>query len=876
MTELPQGTVTFLFTDVEASTSLLQRHPRAYPQAIALHHSILREAVQSAHGAVFETIGDAVYAAFTRVEDAARAAVAAQRELADAAWQETGPLRVRMAIHVGDVELSDGHYFGPALYRCARLMALGHGGQVLLSAVAAGILADVPSGGLALRDLGEHRLKDLLRAERIFQLTGPGLDRDFPALRALDERPHNLPVARTTLVGRDTQLGELQPLLADQRNRLVTLTGPGGVGKTRLALELAARSTDAFVHGVYFVPLARVSDARLVPGAIADALSLRDAPGRSVEETLADYLREKRLLLVIDNFEHLLEAAPYVSELLATATHLQIVTTSREALRLTGEREFVVPPLEVVARDFGKPHRRSPAVELFIERARDVRPDLEVSSEVTTAIESICDRLDGLPLAIELAAARVRVLAPDELLARLERRLPLLIGGARDAPARQRTLRETIGWSHDLLDEQERALFRQFSVFNGGCALQDAEAVLAVGELQAGEVIGGLDSLVVKSLIRSDGRRFAMLGVIREFAGEKLDASGRAEAARRRHAEHYKTLVSQLDPQLRSGEQLVALARIDAEIDNIRSALAWSVAARQRDLAVNLCVSMCWYWMLRSRNTEAQRWLGLVVPNLAGARDRETALALAWAGFLAYEEGRNADAFSLGDAGLAAARRSGDPATIVCAMLLFAPNRVVETDPETVDRLMSEAIEVATIRNESFWLAWVHSFVGDVRRAEGREDDALAHFASSIEFGRDSGDRFFVAQSLMNSAHIHLKRGSVAMARDLWAEALIAFSSLENDWGVAYALIGFAGAAIAEDHAERATLLLGAVDGWFRGMGIQIQPTDRPAFDRYLGSAQARLSLTAFAAAWEEGQALSLRGAGALAIEKTNEPVEAR
>ena len=857
MTELPRGTVTFLFTDVEGSTGLLQRHSRAYPQAIALHHSILRAAVESAHGGVFETIGDAVYAAFTRVDEAAHAAAASQRGLANAAWQETGPLRVRMGIHVGDVELSDGHYFGPALYRCARLMALGHGGQVLLSAVAAGILADLGADGLGVRDLGEHRLKDLLRAERIYQLTGPGLDRDFPSLRALDERPNNLPIARTTLVGRDSQLPQLQALLVDQRGRLVTLTGPGGVGKTRLALELAARVTDAFVDGVYFVALARVSDTRLVPGAIADALSLRDAPGRSLQETLADYLREKRMLLVIDNFEHLLGAAPYVSELLTAAPHLQVVTTSREALRLTGEREFAVPPLEVGARNIGKAHGRSAAVELFIERAREVSPDLGSSAEVMSAIEGICDRLDGLPLAIELAAARVRILTPAKLLARLDRRLPILVGGARDSPARQRTLRETISWSYELLDDEDRVVFRRLSVFNGGCTLEDAEAVLAFGGIHASSLIDRLQSLAAKSLIRADGSRFSMLALIREYAGEMLETSGEAEPIHKGHAEFYESLASRLDPVLRTGEQLDAVARLEAEIDNLRAALEWSTQAAPR-LALSLCSSLCWYWFMRSRNSEAVHWLAPVVGNWTDSAEPQAATALAWAGFLANEDGRRTEAAVLGAAGVAAARRSGDPSTIVRAMLLHSTNLIVEGDKETVERYLDEAVPLATLGADPYWLGLTHSFAAETRRMEGREDEAMRHYAVALECGRAAGDRFLTGLQLVNSAHVQLKRGNAGLAHDQLAEGWEGLKALGNDWGRAFALIGFAGVALAEGRMEATVSLLGAADSWFRGMGIEIQPTDRPDYDRYLAAARSALGDPAFARAWENGQTLSL------------------
>jgi tetratricopeptide (TPR) repeat protein len=444
------------------------------------------------------------------------------------------------------------------------------------------------------------------------------------------------------------------------------------------------------------------------------------------------------------------------------------------------------------------------------------------------------------------------------LLARLERRLPLLVGGARDAPARQRTLRETISWSHDLLDEEDRVVFRRFSVFNGGCTLEDAEAVLAFGDVHESAVIDRLESLAAKSLIRADGRRFSMLALMREFAGELLDTSGEAETLHRRHAEHYSSMVSRLDLALRTSEQLDALARLESELDNLRAALGWSVSSGERRIALAMCASMCWYWWMRSRNSEAQHWLALVLADSGAAADRDAATVLAWAGFLANEQGRNADASSLGQAGLTAARQTGDAITIVEAILLFSPNRQLETDSKTVHKYVDEAIEVATRSDRPFLLAWVHSFAGEAYRTEGREDDALVHFKLSIEFGRASGDRLFLSTSLMNSAHIHLKRANVDLAHELLTESLDAFGSLGMHWGVAYTLIGLAGVAVAKGRSDKAVSLLAAVDGWFRGTGIQIQPADRADFDQYLGTARSALDEGAFAGAWKKGQTLSL------------------
>ncbi|MBV9279632.1 MAG: adenylate/guanylate cyclase domain-containing protein, partial [Chloroflexi bacterium] len=538
MTPLPSGTVTFLFTDVEGSTRRWEQHPTAMDRAIARHDAILKRSIEEHRGAVFKTVGDAFCASFSTAPQALRAALSAQRALAAEAWDDECAIRVRMAVHTGAAVERDGDYFGPPVNRVARLLSAGHGGQILLSGAAQELVRDVLPPRVDLRDLGEHRLKDLARPERIFQAVAPDLGSDFPPLKVLDRRPHNLPVQPTPLIGRQREVRAVCDLLRQDGVRLVTLTGPGGTGKTRLALQVAAELLDELPDGAYVVSLASIADPDLVLPAVAATLGLAEA-GEGLVDTLTASLRDMRLLLVLDNVEHLMPAAPAVGEILAACPDLKVLATSREALRLAAEREFPVPPLAVP-----EPKRlpslealsQYDAVALFIQRARGVKPDFTVTNETAPAVAEICHRLDGLPLAIELAATRIRLFPPPALLGRLDRRLKILTGGARDLPARQQTLRGAIDWSYSLLDAGEQALFARLAVFAGGCTVEAAEAVCAADGPET-DILEGVSSLVEKSLLKagedvSGGHaepRFAMLETIREYAAERLERSGQAD-----------------------------------------------------------------------------------------------------------------------------------------------------------------------------------------------------------------------------------------------------------------------------------------------------------------------------------------------------------
>src|SRR5215210_3547652 len=478
----PTGTVTFLFTDIEGSTRMWEKDPEAMGSTVARHDEVLRGAIEANEGHVFKTVGDAFCAAFPTAPDALEAAISAQRLLHAGGQDEESRLRVRMALHTGSAEERGGDYFGPPLNRVARLLTAAHGGQTLLSSPAQELVRDQLPTGAGLRDLGEHRLMDLTRPERVFQLLIPDLPEDFPALRTLDVRPNNLPVQPTPLVGREKEVEAVRERLGGSSSaRLLTLTGPGGIGKTRLALQVTAEALEEFEDGAFFVALAAIADPSLAAPAIAGSLGVVESGEQPLIEGLKDHLRDRQLLLLLDNFEQVLGASSLVGELLSSCPELKVLATSRIPLRLYGEREYPVPPLALPdpGRLLPPPERLTQyeAVRLFVERAQDARPDFSVTNENAPAVAEICTRLDGLPLAIELAAARAKILSPQAMLSRLSNRLKLLKGGARDLPERQQTLRGGIDWSHDLLEEEERTLFARLSVFVGGCTVEAAEEV---------------------------------------------------------------------------------------------------------------------------------------------------------------------------------------------------------------------------------------------------------------------------------------------------------------------------------------------------------------------------------------------------------------
>ena len=592
---LREAALTFLFTDVEGSTRLWEQYPREMQGALERHDVLLRGAIADADGEVVKTTGDGLMAVFGAPLAAVTAAIAAQRSLTAEPWPATCPIRVRMGVHTGEAEARGGDYFGPAVNRTARIMAAGHGGQILLSGATAALIEGGLPAAISLRDLGEHRLKDLGRPERLVQIAGRDLPSEFPPLATLDRRPNNLPTQASGFVGREDVLRDLRARLDNGAMRLVTLTGPGGTGKTRLALRAAADQIDRFTDGVFFVDLVSATDADGVLALVAAAVGLAETTERSPLNELRRHFRTQGVLLVLDNFEQVTIAAPVLLELLADCPGLKLLVTSRQALRVRGENVVAVPPLSLPAAATtaatADELSQFEAIQLFVERARAVRSDFRLTDDNASAVAEICRRLDGLPLAIELATARMNLFSPEALRDRLGSRLKLLGGGARDLPERQQTLRATIEWSYQLLDPGEQRLFELLSVF-AGCSVEAVEAVAAGLDEAAGvelDAIDGLGSLLDKSLVRQaevtagGAPRIVMLETIREYAAEQLGANPEfGAAARDHHARYFADYATAASAAAGDQEAAAANEAVDVESDNLR--MAWRHWVARGDL----------------------------------------------------------------------------------------------------------------------------------------------------------------------------------------------------------------------------------------------------------------------------------------------------
>jgi predicted ATPase/class 3 adenylate cyclase len=875
----PTDTVTFLFTDIEGSTRVWERHPEAMQMALARHDEILRTVIDANNGSVVKTAGDGVHAVFSTATDALQAALEAQRALlTKEGWpEETGPLQVRMALHVGATEERDGDYFGPPVNRVARLLSAGHGGQVLLSLATQELVRDQLPPDVEMRNLGEHRLKDLFRPERVFQLVAPGLPAEFPLLRTLEDHPNNLPLQPTPLVGRESEVEEVCGRLRGEEVRLLTLTGPGGTGKTRLALQVGADLVEEFEGGVFFVSLATVTDPELVPSTIAGSLGLRESVERSLEGSLAAYLRQKRLLLILDNFEQVLEGTPVVGTLLGNCPELKVLATSRIPLRLYGEQEYPVPPLELPDLVRLPPPERLTqyeAVRLFVERAKAVKPDFEVANDNAPAVAGICVHLDGLPLAIELAAARTKLLPPQALLSRLGNRLKLLKGGARNLPARQRTLRATMDWSYALLGKGEQTLFGRLSVFSGGFTLESIEEVCdPEGELGALEVVG---SLLEKSLLRreeADGKsRFAMLETIQEYARDKLEVSGEAEETRRRHAEFFVALAEEARPKLRAEPQVEWLQRLEQENGNLRAALSWALSTDDIATAAGLSWALYMFWWIRNHQPEGQRWTEPLflrrseLPPWLRIRTIIVFAAMVYGqGDVEFIEPLCVELMELSQ------EVGGDAQADANAPMGLGLVATHRGDFEAAREHLEEALPLLREAGEDGLAAQTHIFFGTVLLLEDDREEARLRFEEGLTLGRSIGDRLSICIALFSLAQLALAGGDYDRAFRWFAEGIVPSEELGDRGNIAHILEALGIVAGARGKSLKAARLLGASEALVSAIGLRGHPyyrPDRVLYKRVKAKVRSELGEAAFEAALDEGRTMPAEQAVEYALEE--------
>jgi predicted ATPase/class 3 adenylate cyclase len=873
--DLPTGTVTFLFTDIEGSTRLLDSLGDRYPAVLETHQAILREAFAARGGIDVSTEGDSFFVVFRSAPQAVAAAVGAQRAIAAHRWPEDATVRVRMGLHTGEGILGGDNYVGVDLHRAARIASAGHGGQIVLSNATRALVEPAAPEGVTFRDLGEHRLRDLPSPERLAQAVAEGLPAEFPALRSMDARPNNLPVQLTTFVGRRRELDSVKAAVRDAR--LLTLTGPGGTGKTRLALKAAGELLPELEDGVFFVPLAAITEPPLVMPAVAHALGLPEATRGNPTDAVIDHLRDKELLLVTDNFEQVLDAAPEIGQLLTATERIRVLTTSREPLGLSGEREFPVPPLGLPDPS----HLPSlaglsqfEAVALFVERATAVKPDFQVTNENAPAVAEICARLDGLPLAIELAAARVKILSPEAMLTRLERSLTFLSGGSRHLPQRQRTLRDAIAWSYDLLDERERRFFARLAVFVGGLSLEAVDAVCDPGGELDLDALEGVASLTNKSLLRQmatgpEEPRFFMLETIREFAGERLDEQPDAEEIRRRHAGFFLDRAERAEPELTGPDQARWLDALEADHDNLRAAIAWS-AERDLDVALRMVGSLWRFWQFRGHLREAgERLEGLL--ERSGPWDQEArAKALEGAGGVTYWMGDFARARRWYEECLHIRLELGEPRAVAEAKynLSFAhgiaPKPIQDLDAAM--RLLDEALALFEELGDREGIA--KATWGLATMAYGGEDwDRVAELAtSSVEMFRELDNPFGLgwALHLQGLALTVLRRPDQAAASH--KEAMGIFLGSDDRSALALLLADLAILAESVGDVERAIRLAGAADRVEEEVGTGLLVSDA-AVSKRLRGLRGLLPPAEADPLFAEGRAMSMEQALAYAKE---------
>lgn len=902
---IPSGTVTFLFTDIEGSTKRWEQHHDAMKAAVARHDAIVREAIESRDGFVFKTVGDAFCAAFDTSRTAIDAAIAAQLALHGEGFSEVGGLRVRMGIHAGTADERDGDYFGPGVNRTARLMSIGHGGQVLISSAVKALIADRPIDGASLVDLGLRRLKDLSLPERVWQVSIDGLSAVFPALSSLDARPNNLPIQTNALLGRDRDLVTLKSQLASQR--LLTISGPGGVGKTRLALQAGADLIDRYAHGVWFVDLAPTSVGGLASSVVAQALDIRQS-GDSADESILHSLKRREMLLILDNCEHLLDSiAPLAESILKRCSQVRILTTSRQPLGIAGEVVHRLPSLAVpdlTVTITAKDVNVYGATALFAARALAADTQFTLTDVTAPVVAAICRRLDGIPLAIELAAARVKVLSIPNLARRLDERFKILTGGNRTSLPRQKTLAALIEWSYNLLTAREQTFFNRLGIFAGSFSLGAATEICAGNSIDASDVLDLLSSLADKSLIIADTggelERYRLLESTGAYATEKLISSGERERLARHHAEYFRDLVQAVNKRFNRESAFAWLACVEPELSNLRATLEWTLK-QGNDPVVGGAIAgaLDTFWSRGGLAVEGRYWIGAALkrvneseqPRLAALLWTDLSLLLSgkpkyeaaeraqrlydsvgdslaaaqarrFASNALFQMGRLEEASDVNTQALATLRESGDKLGVA---LCLAQQAVIEEgrgDLRAGRDLNAQAISAFDALGYGESAAATRGNMAVLEFADGHPERALVLTNEALETHLRGKHATYIATGHINSAAYRIALGDLERARESAREGLRCARMVQDDQDIACGLQHLALLAALGGDVRRAAQVLGYVDARFKDLDLEREYTEKWSYDKLISSLRGQLgeaeivSLGSEGAVWSEDRAV--------------------
>ena len=873
MRDLPSGTVTFLFSDVEGSTRLLHVLGDRYPQTHAEHQRLVRRAWSAHEGVEVSTEGDSFFVAFPSPAAALQAAAEAHRSLAAHTWPDGGMVRVRVGVHTGQAVVMDDNYVGLDVNRAARITAAGHGGQTLVSETTRDAVGDTVPPGLTLTDLGRHRLKDV-GTVRLFQLEGEGLAAGFGTLRTLEEHPTNLPAFHGSLIDREDERAAVAALVTE--TPIVTVTGAGGIGKTRLAVQVARDVLLDFPDGAFYVDVAALDRAEQAAAAVAQTLELRVPDDQPVARALPQILRDRHALIVLDTADRVAGLPRMLAAIAAACRRVRFLVTSRSALHVSAEREVPLAPLDVGPTSRDEPVEAiaaSPAVQLFVARAQAVRPDFVLTPENAYATARICARVDGLPLAIELAAARVRVLPPATLLARLEQSLSLLAGGAQDAPDRQRTLRDTIAWSYELLEPPEQALLQRLSVFHGAFDLEGLEAIAAaakqpVRDVDGRDVFAAFEALVDRSLVAraaADEPRFRLLATIRDFAAEALDASGDADAVQEAHARHWLAIARSLSSALEGDEDIDAAARLNREMAELRSAVDWALR-RSADLALELTAALGRFLWLRGHVREGLDWLERSLARAPAGNDEARAQAAYWAGVLHDGIGEFEAARTRLEEAASLFARLGDAFGEARALNSLAVAFRSLGDLDRAEVLLHESLARKRALHDRRGIATTLTNLGIVEVDRQRYGSARALFEEALALDRAVGARGAAAYSELGLATAMLAEGHLADAEQAARTSLATFGELEDAEGVADALTVLAKHAVAQSGGERALRLSLVASAIRRREGIPVRDLDAGDLARTESAAAALVDPAVLSAVRADADAFDLSAAVAFGL----------